>query len=267
MTPVALVVVLTVIVLVSALLWRSKTSARPRSIGPAAGGGNQGGTVSTTTTTTTRYSIKTGSGVPVDLSTLPPGIAKLVTPDLAWVKQQAAAIKQPGFDAIKVNDPSFSVQDFVSRATKIMGNVRDAERTGQPDMVRQYMSDRFFARWQLQAHANAPGTAHVVSTVSVTTVAAVESTALTDQITMRNLEKTAPSGAPASTCWLFIRSAAGRSGGGSSMPVSVCTNCGAPAGAATGMTCRYCGAALTLLGAEWVVDNIYPEAAAPASAA
>jgi hypothetical protein len=265
MTPTVIIIGLTLIALFAALVWRSKTTARPRTIGPAPGGGNEGRTIRTTTTT--RYTIKAGSGGSVDLTKLPPGVANLVSADLAWAKQQAAAVKQPGFDAIKVNDPSFSVQDFESRAVKIIRDIRDAERSGQADMVRQYMSDRFFPRWQLQAQTKQPAAVGVVSMVSATTVAAVESTALMDQITMRNVEKTAPSGVPVSTCWLFIRSAAGRSGGGSSMSVSVCSNCGAPADSATGTTCRYCGSALTLLGAEWVVDNIYPEAAAPASAA
>lgn len=268
MTPVVIVVGLTLIVLYAALLWRSKTSARPRSFGPVPSGGSQGATISTTTT---RYTLKAGGGGQVDLSSLPPGIAKLVsadlTADLSWAEQQGTAMKPPGLDAIKAADPSFSIQDFERRAVKIIRDIRDAERSGQQDMVRQYMSDRFFQRWQLQAPTKEPGASQAPSTVSLFTVASAESTALLDQITIRNVEKTGPAGAPASTCWLFIRSAAGRIGAGSSASVSVCTNCGAPADATTGKTCRYCGGALTLLGAEWVVSNITPEAASPASAA
>jgi hypothetical protein len=61
---------------------------------------------------------------------------------------------------------------------------------------------------------------------------------------------------PVTTLWVFLRSAAGRISHESETFASVCTNCGAPVDATNQSTCRYCGAGVGSLGAEWVLDNV-----------
>ena len=140
----------------------------------------------------------------------------------------------------------------------MIGAIRDAEQNGQWDMVRANMSQRFFRRWQPWAQGlRSSGSGRPTDLSREITIASMQSEAAYDRLSVRVGESSVPATQPlVSTPWIFLRSAAGRSGHQSETFAAVCTNCGAPVDATNQSTCRYCGAGVASLGPEWILDDV-----------
>jgi hypothetical protein len=191
------------------------------------------------------------------LENLPDEFRRLLPPELLKEIRQGN-FETPGLSTLQKNDPTFDPMALMQRATTIIGAVRDAEQNGQSDMVRPFMSQRFFLRWQPWAQQlRSGGSARPTNLSRQIAIASVQSEAAYDRLSIRVGESSAPSARPpVSTLWIFLRSAAGRSDHQSETFAAVCTNCGAPVDATNQSTCRYCGAGVASLGPEWVLDDV-----------
>jgi hypothetical protein len=189
------------------------------------------------------------------LENLPDEYRKTLPPELINQIRQGR-LETPG--ALQKNDPTFDGFALVQRASTIIGAVRDAEQNGQWDMVRPFMSQRFFRRWQPWAQGlQRSGSARPTHLTRQIAIAWVQSEAAYDRVTVRISESSVPPmQPPVNTIWTFLRSAAGRSGHQTQTSAAVCTNCGAPVDATNQPNCRYCGAGVASLGPEWVLDDV-----------
>jgi len=192
------------------------------------------------------------------LEDLPDEYRKMLPRELLNMVRQGSLEARPGLDALKKNDPAFNHMAFLQRVGTIIFGVRDAEQNGQWDMVRPYMSQRFFRRWQPWAQGlGGTRSARPANVSRQIAVAAAQSEAGYDRVSVQVAESSVPARQPpVSTLWVFLRSAAGRRRHQSETFASVCTNCGAPVDATNQSTCRYCGAGVASLGPEWILDDV-----------
>ena len=202
-------------------------------------------------------STQSSSHVEYNLEDLPDEFRKMLPPELINGIRQGT-FETPDLSALQKNDPAFDAIAFLQRATTIIGAVRDAEQNGQWGMVRPYMSQRFFRRWQPWAQGlRSSGSARPTNLSRQIAIASIQSEAAYDRLNVRVGESSVPATQPpVSTLWMFLRSAAGRSGHQSETFAAVWTNCGAPVDATNQSTCRYCGAGVASLGPEWVLDDV-----------
>jgi hypothetical protein len=167
---------------------------------------------------------------------------------------------------IRRNDPTFDAAAFMRKATGLVTTILQAEADRQWELARPFMSPRYYQRWQNWAASRPDAQGEIDLNLQVI-IARAWSQATFDRIAVRvALQGSAPQSESVSY-WIWLRSAAGRGGVSSVAPSSICTNCGAPVSSANETVCRYCGAVVTLLGADWVVDDVVPEANWSANAA
>ncbi len=195
------------------------------------------------------------------LENLPDEFRKMLPPDLIN-GMRPGPLEIPGLDALQRNDPAFDQMAYLQRVGTIISAVRDAEQNGQWDIVRPFMSQRFFRRWQLWAQGlGGTGSARPTNLSRQIALASVQSEAGYDRVSVRVAESSVPAThPPVSTLWVFLRSGAGRRGHQSETFAAVCTNCCAPVDATNQSTCRYCGAGVASLGPEWVLDDVTADA-------
>jgi hypothetical protein len=191
------------------------------------------------------------------LENLPDEYRNLLPPDVLERIRQGA-VDMPGLSELRQHDAAFDQAAFLERAATIVAAVRRAERDGGWDMARPFMSERLFRRWKPWAESLKTNDGRSSSNVSrQLTMAAVDSQAGYDRITVRVTEDSMPSpDSSMKTRWSFLRSAAGRTGHQTETSATICTNCGAPIDATIESTCRFCGAGVATLGPEWVLDDV-----------
>jgi len=174
-------------------------------------------------------------------------------------KAQARSGEQM-FSPVPQIPPQFAADQvgFMERFGSIVQVVRNAEMDGHWDMARPFMSTRLYRRWQPWAAGlkRDPSSAGFDVTRQIF-MSAMQSEPSHDRATIRVVESYSTSpGASAATLWTFLRCAGGRPGDASTGFASVCTNCGAPVDATAETVCKYCGAGLSALGPEWILDDI-----------
>lgn len=191
------------------------------------------------------------------LENLPDEYRRLLPPDVLERIRQGA-VDVPGVSELRQLDEAFDQAAFLERAATIVAAVRRAERDAGWDIAKPFMSDRLFRRWKPWAESLKVNDGRASSNLSrQLAMAAVESQAEYDRITVRVTEESMPSPVSSTkTMWSFLRSAAGRTDHQTGTSATICTNCGAPVDATSQSACRFCGASVATLGPEWVLDDV-----------
>lgn len=161
-------------------------------------------------------------------------------------------------EALKANDPDFSVVSFEDFAYALYAEAHTARGAGKLDTLAPYLQES--ARRPLAALGQIPVTTVVVGSMRYDSVQVGANGARVVIEFEANFTETPSGAAPQSSwlreSWVLTRKAEAKSRPPDRVRVFSCPNCGGPLDRVVGSTCGYCQAVVDTGAFDWVVSNI-----------